>query len=261
QDLYAKEKLNWVPIDFDDNQACIDLIEGTISILSLLDEESRKPGGQDLQLIGKYYQNFAIPTQKYFVKPRFSNTEFTIKHYASDVTYEIDGFVEKNKDSVSPEQLSVLESSSCEFLKEVISTIPATSNAAPVKEKQVSRASTVSKKPTLGGIFKGSLISLMETMASTSPHYVRCIKPNLEKVPGVIDAQMVLSQLRACGVVETLKISHKGYPTKYLYDEFTNEFFMLVSSDKRTKDDKLLTERILKENMNDPSVYQMGVTK
>ncbi|KAJ1554246.1 Myosin type-2 heavy chain 1, partial [Nowakowskiella sp. JEL0078] len=230
-------------------------------ILSLLDEETRKPGGQDTQLIGKYYQNFVVPTQKYFVKPRFSNTEFTIKHYASDVTYQIDGFVEKNKDSVSPEQLGVLEASSCEFLKEVISTIPATSGTISGKEKQAARAGTVAKKPTLGGIFKKSLISLMETMASTSPHYVRCIKPNLEKMPGFIDSQMVLSQLRACGVVETLKISHKGYPTKYLYSEFTNEFFMLVSSDQRTNDDKLLTERILKENMNDSSVYQMGLTK
>ncbi|KAJ3128894.1 Myosin type-2 heavy chain 1 [Nowakowskiella sp. JEL0407] len=124
QDLYKNEGLVWTAIDFDDNQECIDLIEGKISILSILDEESRLPAGKDSSLIAKYYQFFAVPTQKYFVKLKFGSTSFTVKHYANVVTYEIEGFVEKNRDTVSDEQLGVLLNLTCEFLKEVVTTVP-----------------------------------------------------------------------------------------------------------------------------------------
>lgn len=33
--------------------------------------------------------------------------------------------------------------------------------------------------------FKSSLHRLMETLGSTTPHYVRCIKPNDSKLPFV----------------------------------------------------------------------------
>jgi myosin V len=36
-----REKINWTFIDFFDNQPCIDLIEGKLGILSLLDEVCR----------------------------------------------------------------------------------------------------------------------------------------------------------------------------------------------------------------------------
>jgi len=35
-----REKINWTFIEFFDNQPCIDLIEGKLGILSLLDEVS-----------------------------------------------------------------------------------------------------------------------------------------------------------------------------------------------------------------------------
>lgn len=96
------------------------MIEGKLGILDLLDEESRLPSGADQSLITKLYQRFAVPTQKFFEKPRFGQSAFTIKHYATDVTYDIDGFIEKNKDTVSDEQMAVLNASDFDFLKEVI---------------------------------------------------------------------------------------------------------------------------------------------
>ncbi|KAI9871799.1 MAG: Myosin type-2 heavy chain 1, partial [Watsoniomyces obsoletus] len=59
QEEYMREKIDWTFIDFSDNQACIDLIEGKLGILSLLDDESRLPMGSDEQFVTKLHHNFA----------------------------------------------------------------------------------------------------------------------------------------------------------------------------------------------------------
>ena len=67
----------------------------------------------------------------YIDKPRFSNTQFTIKHYAGAVTYHTDSFLDKNKvkavktllikqDYIVPEHISMLEKSTVPFLKSLV---------------------------------------------------------------------------------------------------------------------------------------------
>ena len=90
-----------------------------MGIMDLLDEESRLPNGTEKSLITKFFQGFA--DKKFFEKPRFGEEEFVIKHYALDVTYQIEGFIEKNKDTVSDEQLAMLNDSKFDFFKEIIS--------------------------------------------------------------------------------------------------------------------------------------------
>jgi myosin-5 len=80
------------------------------------------------------------------------------------------------------------------------------------------------RKPTLGSIFKGSLISLMDTIGSTNVHYIRCIKPNEQKAPWAWDAPQVLGQLRACGVLETIRISCAGYPSRWAFEDFAERY-------------------------------------
>lgn len=48
---------------------------------------------------------------------------------------------------------------------------------------------------------------------------------------------MVLSQLQACGVLETVKISCAGYPTRWTYEEFASRYYMLIPSDEWLKSD------------------------
>ncbi|KAG9076465.1 Myosin type-2 heavy chain 1, partial [Ceratobasidium sp. 370] len=69
QEEYVREQINWTFIDFSDNQPCIDVIEG-------------KLGNKNV-----------------FKEPGFGNSAFTIAHYALDVTYEAEGFIEKNRDT------------------------------------------------------------------------------------------------------------------------------------------------------------------
>ncbi|KAF2012867.1 myosin-2 [Aaosphaeria arxii CBS 175.79] len=274
QEEYLREQIDWTFIDFADNQPCIDLIEGKLGVLSLLDEESRLPMGSDEQFVTKLHHNFAGDKQKFYKKPRFGKSAFTVCHYAVDVTYESDGFIEKNRDTVPDEHMEVLKASSNKFLSEVLHVASqirdketaATTSAKPGAAVSAGRRIAVNRKPTLGGIFKSSLIELMGTINSTDVHYIRCIKPNEAKEAWKFEGPMVLSQLRACGVLETVRISCAGYPTRWTYEEFALRYYMLVPSNSWTPEIRNMATAILKkalgEGKNDGSdKYQMGLTK
>ncbi|KAF4120136.1 myosin V [Geosmithia morbida] len=276
QEEYLREQIDWTFIDFSDNQPCIDLIEGKMGVLSLLDEESRLPMGSDEQFAMKLHQNFgSTGKNKFFKKPRFGKSAFTVCHYAVDVTYESEGFIDKNRDTVPDEHMAVLRNSSNGFLKHVLEA------AAAVREKDVASATSssatrpaggrkigvaVNRKPTLGGIFRSSLIELMNTINSTDVHYIRCIKPNEAKEAWQFEGPMVLSQLRACGVLETVRISCAGYPTRWTYEEFALRYYMLVHSTSWTAEIRKMADVILTQALGTSSEkgmdkYQLGLTK
>ncbi|KAK9692967.1 Myosin type-2 heavy chain 1 [Basidiobolus ranarum] len=260
QEEYIKEDIGWQFIEFSDNQPCINIIEGKLGVLALLDEESRMPKGSDLSLVSKLYKQLDVPEKNaFFKKPKFSNEAFTICHYAHDVTYEVDGFLEKNKDTVSEELIQVLLSTKFSFLKDII-----TANEEPPSNspKNGRSPTTGNVKKTLSSTFKGSLIKLMETISSTNVHYIRCIKPNEEKKPWHFDSQMVLSQLRACGVLETIRISCQGYPSRRSLEEFVERYYLLApSSQWNFKDSAKFCTMLLESTIKDAEKYQLGRTK
>lgn len=249
-----KEEINWTFIDFSDNQPCIDVIESKLGVLALLDEEARMPSGSDASFLQKLYNQLGKPEYKdVFKKPRFGSSAFTIAHYALDVTYEVDGFLEKNRDTVPDEHMNLLASTKNPFLREVLDAAlasakppdspnpasPSVSDSASGGSRRTSlipdpgRSSLVGgstaggkrpggavRKPTQASIFKASLNNLMDTLSITNVHYIRCIKPNEQKEAWRFTPQQVLSQLRACGVLETIRISCAGYPTRWTYEEF-----------------------------------------
>ncbi|KAI8617042.1 P-loop containing nucleoside triphosphate hydrolase protein [Chytriomyces sp. MP71] len=262
QEEYVAEKIQWSFIDFNDNQPCIDLIEGKLGVLDLLDEESRLPSGSDGSLITKLYQRFD-GKHKFFAKPRFGQSAFTVKHYALDVTYDVDGFIEKNKDTVTDEQLASLNSSTFTFFKEILVIEDGVTSAPQEAESSASKRMSMLqvRKPTLGSIFKNSLVNLMATLRTTQVHYIRCIKPNHSKTPFGFEAQLVLSQLRACGVLETIRISCAGYPSRWTFQEFADRYYILVPSMQWTADPKLLTARIAEGAIREVDLYQVGLSK
>ncbi|ODO03097.1 hypothetical protein I350_05942 [Cryptococcus amylolentus CBS 6273] len=268
QEEYIREKINWRFIDFADNQACIQVIEGKMGILTLLDEESRLPAGSDSAFATKIYQQIHEPWQKaVFKKPRFNQNAFTIAHYAHDVTYDVEGFIDKNRDSVPDEHLALLQGSSNRFLVEVItSAVP----SSPISQDNQGGTLGVSgskrsatRKPTLGSIFKNSLSSLMETIRLTNVHYIRCIKPNEAKKAWDLDPQQVLSQLRACGVLETIRISCVGYPSRWEYAQFAERYHIMLSQQEWNENMELqdLCSVLLQKLLPDDDKYQLGATK
>ena len=275
QEEYLKEEIDWTFIDFSDNQPCIDLIEAKMGVLSLLDEESRLPMGSDEQFVTKLHHNFANDKSAFYKKPRFGKSAFTVCHYAIDVTYESDGFIEKNRDTVPDEHMEVLRSSSNVFLLEVLeaaSLVRERESASVAATKAASTAATkrsgvaANRKPTLGGIFKSSLIELMNTINSTDVHYIRCIKPNEGKESWKFEGPMVLSQLRACGVLETVRISCAGYPTRWTYEDFALRYYMLIPSQSWTSQVREMANAILKKALGQGTnrgldKYQLGLSK
>jgi myosin-5 len=99
------------------------MIEGKLGVLGLLDEESRMPAGTDQGWCNKLFTQLGTEKhKKWFTKPRFSNSAFTISHYAHDVTYDCDGFLEKNRDTLPDELLNLIKNSDNEFLEEILMT-------------------------------------------------------------------------------------------------------------------------------------------
>ncbi|XXH00264.1 nucleoside triphosphate pyrophosphohydrolase ham1 [Hypoxylon texense] len=274
QEEYVREQIDWKFIEFSDNQPCIDLIEGKLGILSLLDEESRLPMGTDEQFVTKLHHNFATNKNKFYKKPRFGKSSFTVCHYAVDVTYESEGFIEKNRDTVPDEHMEILRSTTNKFLRQVLTA------ASAVREKDVAASGSavakpaagrkigvaVNRKPTLGGIFRSSLIELMTTIGNTNVHYIRCIKPNEAKAAWKFEGPMVLSQLRACGVLETIRISCAGYPGRWTYEEFALRYYLLIPSSRWQTEIRQLVKEILGQALGSLTgtgndTYQLGLTK
>ncbi|XP_038606472.1 unconventional myosin-Va isoform X3 [Tachyglossus aculeatus] len=275
QEEYMKEQIPWTLIDFYDNQPCINLIEAKLGILDLLDEECKMPKGSDDTWAQKLY-NTHLNKCALFQKPRLSNKAFIIQHFADKVEYQCDGFLEKNKDTVYEEQIKVLKSSKkFKMLPELFQddekaispTSATTSGRTPLSRTVVKptkvRPGHVTKehKKTVGHQFRNSLHLLMETLNATTPHYVRCIKPNDFKFPFTFDEKRAVQQLRACGVLETIRISAAGFPSRWTYQEFFSRYRVLMKQKDVLSDRKQTCKNVLEKLILDKDKYQFGKTK
>uniref|UniRef100_A0A671L3P0 Unconventional myosin-XIX-like n=1 Tax=Sinocyclocheilus anshuiensis TaxID=1608454 RepID=A0A671L3P0_9TELE len=198
QEEYVTEGLQWSFIRYQDNQGCLDLIEGSpSSIFSLLNEECRLNRASDakqfcVRLQKELSHNASISWDKFSKQPHF-----TVAHYADKVSYQIEGMMEKNKDPVPPELISLLQNSQDSLLHSLFADGDHESEGLRGHSKVV----TVISK------FRNSLESLMKILHSTTPHYTRCIKPNPDCRPLTFKREEVITQLEACGIVETINIS------------------------------------------------------
>ncbi|XDV53289.1 hypothetical protein PO909_021839 [Leuciscus waleckii] len=265
QEEYMKEQIPWTLIDFYDNQPCINLIEAKMGLLDLLDEECTMPKGSDESWAQKLY-NTHLKKSSHFEKPRMSNTAFIILHFADKVEYQCDGFLEKNKDTVNEEQINVLKASKVALLVDLFQdeeTPAAQSTTAPSGRAKIGRStqSFRENKKSVGLQFRNSLHLLMDTLNATTPHYVRCIKPNDLKAPFIMDPHRAVQQLRACGVLETIRISAKGFPSRWTYQEFFSRYRVLMRKKDILSDRKLTCQNVLERLVQNKDKYQFGKTK
>lgn len=246
QEEYTKEEINWSYIEFVDNQDVLDLIEKKPGgIIALLDEACMFPKSTHETFAQKLYQTFK--NNKRFIKPKLSRTDFTISHYAGEVTYQADQFLDKNKDYVVAEHQALLTASQCAF---VVGLFP------PLPEE----SSKSSKFSSIGSRFKLQLQSLMETLSTTEPHYIRCVKPNNVLKPSIFENFNVIQQLRCGGVLEAIRISCAGYPTRRTFYEFLHRFGVLAPEVlEGNYDDKVACQMIL--DNKGLKGYQIGKAK
>ncbi|KAJ0499977.1 putative myosin ATPase [Helianthus annuus] len=246
QEEYTKEAINWSYIEFVDNQDVLDLIEKKPGgIIALLDEACMFPKSTHETFSNKLYQTFR--NHKRFVKPKLSRTDFTIAHYAGEVQYQSNQFLDKNKDYVVPEHQDLLGDSRCAF---VAGLFPPIAEESPKS----------SKFSSIGSRFKLQLQQLMETLNATEPHYIRCVKPNNQLKPAIFENVNILQQLRCGGVLEAIRISCAGYPTRRPFYEFINRFGLLAPEvligcfDEKVACGKILEKKGIKG-------FQVGKTK
>ncbi|XP_006831700.1 PREDICTED: unconventional myosin-Vc [Chrysochloris asiatica] len=266
QEEYMKEDIPWTLIDFYDNQPVIDLIEAKMGILDLLDEECLLPHGTDENWLQKLYNNF-VNKNILFEKPRMSNTSFIIQHFADKVEYKCEGFLEKNRDTVYDMLVEILRASKFHlcvsfFQENPVPSSPFGSTITVKSAKHVIKANNKHLRTTVGNKFRSSLYLLMETLNATTPHYVRCIKPNDKKLPFEFDSKRIVQQLRACGVLETIRISAQSYPSRWTYIEFYSRYGILMTKQELSfSDKKEVCKVVLHRLIQDYNQYQFGKTK
>ncbi|CAA0815254.1 Myosin-6 [Striga hermonthica] len=246
QEEYTKEEINWSYIEFIDNQDVLDLIEKKPGgIIALLDEACMFPRSTHETFAQKLYQTFK--NHKRFSKPKLARSDITISHYAGDVTYQTEWFLDKNKDYVVAEHQALLNASKCSFV----------SGLFPISNVESSKQSKFS---SIGSRFKQQLQALLETLSSTEPHYIRCVKPNNLLKPAIFENHNVLQQLRCGGVMEAIRISCAGYPTKRPFFEFADRFGILAPEVLDGSTDEVAVCRKLLEKVGLEG-YQIGKTK
>ncbi|XP_021307574.1 myosin-6 isoform X1 [Sorghum bicolor] len=245
QEEYTKEEIDWSYIQFVDNQEILDLIEKKPGgIIALLDETCMLRNSTHETFAEKLYQKFK--DNPHFSKPKFSRSDFTVHHYAGNVTYQTDLFLDKNIDYAVNEHQVLLNASKCSF---VSSLFP------PCEESTKS-----SKFTSIGSSFKQQLQSLLETLSATEPHYIRCIKPNNVLKPVIFENSNVLQQLRCGGVLEAIRISCLGYPTRRTFYEFVTRFGILQPKVLGRSHDEVTAAKMLLDKAN-LAGYQIGKTK
>ncbi|CAA2998159.1 myosin-6-like [Olea europaea subsp. europaea] len=246
QEEYTKEEINWSYIEFIDNQDVLDLIEKKPGgIIALLDEACMFPRSTHETFAQKLYQTFK--NHKRFSKPKLARSDFTLAHYAGDVTYQTELFLDKNKDYVIAEHQALLCSSKCSF-------------ASGLFPPSTEESSKQSKFSSIGSRFKQQLQSLLETLSATEPHYIRCVKPNNLLKPAIFENHNVLQQLRCGGVMEAIRISCAGYPTKKPFYEFVDRFGILSPEVLAGSTDEVTVCKRLLEKVGLEG-YQIGKTK
>jgi myosin heavy subunit len=114
-------------------------------------------------------------------------------------------------------------------------------------------------KVTLGGEFKKQLVSLMDTLNSTEPHFVRCMKPNMEKVGKKFDSHVMLSQLRYAGLVEVCRIRQLGFPYRMVFQRFLSLYTLLAPNGGGSP--QQLLGAIVEKGILTPDEFAIGTTK
>ena len=255
--------------------------------------------GDAVEVITKLYSKTNDPSSAY-TRPRFGEESFVVRHYAGNVEYFIAGFLLKNNDSLQDDIMELLRTSTNAFLLnisdinrqegqpgylqdqdgEVCVPLP------PPPEGREARNHTRASPPphalrgsspppagvaggnkkmaassTVSMIFRAQLDSLMHTLRSTTPHYIKCIKPNGHKVPLQLEATLVMEQLRYSGALEVVRIRREGFPQRCSFKEFYDPYALLShNKEYRVKAKRRSTQEAIDKKARASAIQAVGGT-
>ncbi|TMW58494.1 hypothetical protein Poli38472_010053 [Pythium oligandrum] len=254
QEEYTREEVGWEFIKYKDNQDMLDLLENSMGLMALLNEECVRPMGSDVSFTSKIVS--LHESHPRLEKARLSQTQFLLHHYAGAVTYDAEGFVEKNRDSLQSDLIELLMTSTNALVAGVfggrasgllggdadLAAVFAAANSDDTRRSVGGRVGSDDRRSVTGRKtatfmqetvsykFKAQLALLMSDISATEVHYVRCIKPNSKKSPNSYEIDAVVSQLRCAGVIEAIRITRAAFPNKMTHEKFLRRFVLLRSA-------------------------------
>ncbi|KAL1606321.1 class II myosin [Paraconiothyrium brasiliense] len=259
QEEYAREQIEWKFIDFGrDLQPTIDLIElpNPIGIFSCLDEDSVMPKATDKSFTEKLHSLWDRKSTKY--KRSLLTQGFMLTHYAAEVEYSTEGWLEKNKDPLNDNVTRLLAGSTDKHIANLFADCADTDDDFGGARNRVKKGlfRTVAQR------HKEQLSTLMTQLHSTHPHFVRCILPNHKKRPKQFVAPLVLDQLRCNGVLEGIRIARTGFPNRLPFVEFRQRYEVLCNDlPQGYLEGQVAAKMILEKLRLDTALYRVGITK
>nr|ACS35537.1 myosin A [Phaeodactylum tricornutum] len=205
---YEAEGIALAEIQYDDNTDVLDLIEGRSGLLAMLNEECVRPKGNDQDFVQKaLVSNKSSPCLIVNMMDRMS---FGVHHYAGKVMYDADKFVTSNQDTLPTD----LEDIGLMSDNDIINKKHDDEAVARAKRGPPKRQRSNIVAPTVWGKYKTQLASLMGNLRKTNSRYIRCIKPNMKKVPNVMEHVPTVEQLRCAGVVAAVTLARSAFPNR-----------------------------------------------
>mmetsp|Transcript_41938 Transcript_41938/g.82218 ORF Transcript_41938/g.82218 Transcript_41938/m.82218 type:complete len:2007 (+) Transcript_41938:318-6338(+) len=219
QEEYRKEGIQWEFITFPDNKDVLDLIDKRhTGMFDLLDEQCIMPRSTDEKLCRYFYDRFKSNVRFTATPAQQVDNRFSIEHYAGPVEYSTNGWLEKNRDHLPTALVKMLHSSTFSLMASIVPLIRS--------EERVSGRGAIATK-SVGKQFCGQLQKLRQRIDQTVPHYIRCLKPNDGLVRDRFEPRNIVEQLRHGGVLEAVRVSRAGFPTRYAHDVFVNRYYIL----------------------------------
>ncbi|KAG9489445.1 unconventional myosin-Ie [Eleutherodactylus coqui] len=251
QEEYVQEGIRWTPIEYFNNKIVCDLIENKVNppgIMSILDDVCATMHavgeGADQTLLQKL--QMAVGTHEHF---NSWNQGFIIHHYAGKVSYDMDGFCERNRDVLFTDLIELMQSSQLPFIKALF--------PENLQAEKKGRPTTASSK------IKKQANDLVNTLMKCTPHYIRCIKPNETKKPRDWEESRVKHQVEYLGLKENIRVRRAGYAYRRVFKKFLQRYAILTKETWPSwrGDEKQGVLHLLHSVNMDADQFQLGKTK
>ena len=262
QEEYVREGIEWANVDFGmDLQKCINMFEKPMGLLAILEEESLFPKATDQSFAAKLHENLLGKSENFAkASPKPDpHAHFAVIHYAACVSYNLTGWLEKNKDPLNDTIVELFKNGSNRLLIEIFKDHP----GQPLEvKKQDGGARKKGGGKTVSSFYKGQLDDLMKTLYATDPSFIRCVVPNTHKQPGGVEPGLVMHQYQCNGVLAGIAICRKGFPNKVCYPDFKSRYNILAANAvAKAKNDKNAAKAVLDVVKLEPEKYRLGHTK
>merc|ERR1719334_1093927 len=266
QEEYVREGIEWEMVDFGmDLKATIQLMEKPMGLLAILEEETMFPKATDKSFDEKLKENLLGKSPVFLKKQPGSkdkNAHFAIAHYAGIVNYNLTNWLDKNKDPLNDTVVDQLKKAENALVVYLFREHPGQPEEVDKKEKGKKGKDTKTFK-TVSSAFRNQLESLLTTLNTTDPHFIRCIVPNNHKTPGLLDSALVMHQLTCNGVLEGIRICRRGFPNRTVYPDFIHRFIIIKPKEVHAcKDDQKAAAKVILESIEEVNdKWRLGHTK